>query len=255
MPAPAGSGVSDAARGSKDVSPPDAATAPRQDAEPPGTPIPGPTGLIEGIVTYAGDEIPTSTIVDNGTDPQICGAQVSKEDAVISPDTRGIRYVLVGLEDVKLPDGYRPPRRTLVLDNKNCQFEPHAAVLTVGSTIETRNSDEVYHTTNLQGKPLTMNIPLPTKGSSQSARVRQTGLIGVKCDKHGWMQAFIRVDSHPFHAVTDADGKFRIADVPAGTYKLKAWHERFFAQELQVTVNENATTAIELKYPAEENDE
>jgi hypothetical protein len=53
------------------------------------------------------------------------------------------------------------------------------------------------------------------------------------------MQAFIRVDPHPFHAVTDADGKFSIAGVPAGTYKLKFWHERFFGQDVDVTVSED----------------
>jgi hypothetical protein len=208
----------------------------------------GPTGRIEGLVKFVGDEIPASTLVDNGTDPQICGAQVSKRDVVIHPDSRGIQFVLVTLGDVKLPDGYKPPVEKLVLDNKNCQFEPHAAVLTVGSTIETKNSDDVYHTTNLSGAA-TENIPLVNKGATHTTKVRRPGLIGVKCDKHGWMQAYIRIDAHPFHAVTDSDGKFAIADVPVGTYKVKAWHEKFYDQEVEVTVTENETTSLELKYP------
>jgi plastocyanin len=208
----------------------------------------GPTGRIEGVVAFTGDEIPTATLVDNGTDPQICGAQVSKRDVVIHPDSRGIQFVLVTLVDVKLPDGYKPTAQKLVLDNKNCQFEPHAAVLTVGSTIETTNSDNVYHTTNLSGAA-TENIPLVSKGAVHTTKVRRPGLIGVKCDKHGWMQAYIRVDAHPFHAVTDADGKFAIAGVPVGTYKMKAWHERFYDQEVEVTVKENESTSVELKYP------
>ncbi len=217
-----------------------------------GTPIEGPTGRIEGTVTFVGDEIPQSTVVSNTTDPQICGAALSKRDVEISADTRGIRYVLVWLEGVKLPEDYKPPTQTLVLDNVKCQFEPHAAVITTGSVIETRNSDEVYHTTNLRGKVTKENIPLVARGTKFQTKVRTAELVYVSCDKHGWMQSFIRVDPHPFHAVTDADGRFSIAGVPVGTYKLKIFHEKFYAQEHEVTVAENAAASLELKYPTQE---
>lgn len=230
------------------------ASAPTTEAESSGTPIEGPTGRIEGTVTFVGDEIPQPTIVNNTTDPQICGAAMSKRDVEVSPDTRGIRQVLVWLEGVKLPEGYKPPTLTLVLDNVKCQFEPPAAVITVGSTIETRNSDEVYHTTNLKGTKgvTTENIPLVSKGTSSKTIVRGAELIGVSCDKHGWMQALIRVDPHPFHAVTDADGKFSIADVPAGTYKLRFWHGRFYGQSMELTVTEDEVATVKASFPTEE---
>jgi plastocyanin len=220
--------------------------------ESPGTPIEGPTGSIDGTVTFVGDEIPQSDVVPNQTDPQICGAAISKRNVEISPDTRGIRHVLVWLEGVTLPEGYRPPTQTLVLDNVKCQFEPHAAVITTGSTIETRNSDEVYHTTNLKGKVTKENIPLVAKGSKYETKVRAAELVLVSCDKHGWMEAFIRVDPHPFHAVTNADGKFSIAGVPVGTYKLRLFHGEFKGQEHEITVEENATATLEVKYPTEQ---
>jgi plastocyanin len=217
-----------------------------------GTPIEGPVGSIEGQVLFTGDTIPKSTIVPNTTDPQICGMQISKRDVEISPDTKGVRYVLIWFEGVTLPEGYRPPRQDMVLDNKDCQFEPHAAAITVGSTIETTNSDNVYHTTNLAGPPATENIPLVTKGSSYKTVVRRSGTIGVKCDKHGWMQAYIRVDAHPFHAVTDVNGKFSIAGIPVGTYKLKVWHETFGVQDREVTLKEGEVQKLEVKYPVAE---
>jgi plastocyanin len=215
-----------------------------------GTAIEGPVGTIEGTVIFVGDDIRMPEIVTNTTDPLVCGAKISKRDVEISPENKGIRYVLVWLEDVKLPDGYKPPRQDLVLDNKNCQFEPHAAVTTVGSTIEATNSDDVFHTTNLYGAT-SENMPLVSKGSSQRTVARRPGTIPVKCDKHGWMQAFIRVDPHPFHAVTDADGKFSIANVPAGTYKLKSWHEVYYGQDTEVTAKPDDITTLEIKYPTE----
>jgi plastocyanin len=216
-----------------------------------GTPIEGPSGNIKGTIRFVGDVIPTSTIVSNTTDPTICGEEISKRDVEISPENRGIRNVVAWLEDVKLPDGYKPPRQDLVIDNKNCQFEPHAAAITVGSTIEATNSDVVFHTTNLYGAA-NENMPLVSKGSSQKTAVRRAGMIQVKCDKHGWMQAFIRVDPHPFHAVSDANGEFSIAHVPVGTYKLKILHEVFYDQTVEVTVKADETSSLEFSYPTPE---
>ena len=228
---------------------PSASPTPAAPSSPPTAPAPAAAaGRIEGTVTYAGTEIPERTSLSNGTDPQICGATMVKEDVVISAATRGIKYVLVWLEDVKLPQGYRAPPDHIVMDNAGCQFVPHAAVATVGSTLEARSSDPVLHTTHLHGAA-SENLPLPTKGSIASTKLRQSGLIKVLCDKHGWMEAFIRVDPHPYHAVTDADGKFLIAGVPPGTYKLKVWHERFSGQERSVTVEAEKAASLEIKYP------
>ncbi len=238
---------SGAPAGSKATSNSKANSEPAPESEP-GTPIPGPKGRIDGVVKFVGDEIPQSTIIPNGTDPQICGAEMSKLDAVISPESRGIRHVVLWLDNVELPERYKPPTSHLVIDNLKCQFEPHAAVITVGSTVQAKNSDEVYHTTHFYGDT-NENPPLPEKGSlSPRYKVRRPGMMNVKCDKHGWMQAYVLVSKHPFHAVTDADGKFSIAGVPAGTYKLIVWHERFLKQQTDVSVNEDKTTTLELKY-------
>ena len=42
----------------------------------------------------------------------------------------------------------------------------------------------------------------------------------VFCDIHSHMNAFILVFSHPFFAMTDADGRYRIDNVPPGTYNV-----------------------------------
>jgi hypothetical protein len=74
------------------------------------------------------------------------------------------------------------------------------------------------------------------------------GLIQIRCDKHGWMNSFIHVDRHPLHAVTDAEGRFKISGVPAGKYTLAAWHEKFARTETPVIVRAGETTRQELTY-------
>jgi hypothetical protein len=73
-------------------------------------------------------------------------------------------------------------------------------------------------------------------------------MIVVKCDVHGWMQAYIRVDPHPFHAVTDDQGSFRIRAVPPGEYTLDAWHETLGTLRRTVTVRSQRTTTVDFEY-------
>ena len=51
------------------------------------------------------------------------------------------------------------------------------------------------------------------------------GIVRVFCDIHSHMNAFILVFSHPFFAMTDAEGRYRIDNVPPGTYSVVAWNE------------------------------
>ncbi len=49
--------------------------------------------------------------------------------------------------------------------------------------------------------------------------------IKVQCDAHGWMHACWISQDHPYYAVTDANGTFKITDLPAGDYEVEVWHE------------------------------
>jgi len=207
-------------------------------------------GALAGQVRLAGDALPQPTPVENATDPADCGQGHTLEDLLVSPESRGIANVILSLSGV--PAEQIPPfePRTLVLDNAGCRFVPHAAVVTVGSTIEAVNRDPFLHTTHLYGVA-EMNIALPGRGS-RGARIAKTpGMVVVKCDVHAWMQAFIRVDSHPFHAVSDGDGRFRIADVPPGSYVLEIWHERLGPRRRPVRVEPSETLTVDIEYPPE----
>lgn len=201
-----------------------------------------PTRL-HGTVRLAAGPMPTATHIANTTDPDVCGDGRTLEDIQVSP-SRGIANVIITVRDAP---AFATRPETLVLDNVDCRFEPHAAVIPVGSTIEARNSDAVLHTTHLYG-PREINISLPIRGMTSSRVLDQPGLYAVKCDIHGWMQAFIRVDRHPFHAVTDADGRFAIDGLPPGDFVLDIWHEKLGPLELAVVAGTRAATGIEIEY-------
>ena len=196
----------------------------------------GTVRLVEGVELEP-------TRITNTTDPEICGEGQTLEDILFS-ETRGIENVIVSVRGVPAVEA---EPETLVLDNVECRFEPHAAAITAGSTIEAHNSDAVLHTTHLYG-PAEINISLPIEGASSSRTLDEPGMYVVKCDVHGWMQAFILVDAHPFHDVTDSDGRFRIEGLPAGKYTLELWHEKLGPLEREVRIDETTPTSIEMEY-------
>ena len=206
-----------------------------------------PGGVLEGKVLFRGSKIPEATLVKNTTNPEECGEVQSLENVIVSPRNWGIKDVVVVLRDVPLPADYRPQASRLNLDNRECRFRPHVAVLTTGSSIEAVNSDPIFHTVHLYGFR-NVNLALFPLTSKVAYTVRRPGMIVVKCDMHGWMQAYIRVDDHPFHSVSDADGGFRIEGIPPGSYTLEIWHESFGRKATRVTVEEGSVSRVTIYY-------
>ena len=210
-------------------------------------------GTLEGFVRLAGEGRALPTQVANTTDPEVCGRQHSLEDLVVSVDDRGIRYVTVAFLDVHTATREAAPSpQRLEVDNRECRFAPHTAVAMVGDTIVAKNSDAVLHTTHYYG-PLSSNVALPAP-MSVSRVVRRPGIITVLCDVHGWMKAFIRVDDHPFHDVTDESGFFEIDAIPPGSYVVEFWHEKLGTQQVQVQIESGETAHIEVVYSLADSD-
>jgi hypothetical protein len=86
------------------------------------------------------------------------------------------------------------------------------------------------------------------KGARSARQIDDPGPYAVRCDVHGWMQAVVRVDRHPFHAVTAESGAFRIEGIPPGRYRVEAWHERLGTRESEVVVKDGAATRLNFEY-------
>lgn len=232
---------------------PDSATRPETEIEadtiaPQAAVTQDATGTLEGAITLGGSLIPSPTRVTNTTDPEICGTEHSLQDIEVSEEGRGIGSVIVALGDLsedRIPD--RPPEH-LTIDNRECQFAPHVAVATVGDSIVALNSDPMLHTTHYYG-PMRGNIALAEQGMAVSRVASLAGLVTILCDVHGWMKAYIRVDAHPFHTVSDAEGHYRIEGIPGGSYTLELWHERLGERRVEVAVEPGRITTVDVEYP------
>jgi len=112
-----------------------------------------------------------------------------------------------------------------VMDQRNESFVPHVLAITTGTTVDFPNSDKFYHNVFSLSKTKTFDLGRYAAGHSRPVRFDRPGIVRVFCDIHSHMNAFILVFSHPFFALTDPEGRYRIDNVPPGTYGVVAWNE------------------------------
>lgn len=209
-----------------------------------------PVGSVTGSIVLTGD-VPRLARLPVTKHRSVCGESKPSEEFVMSPD-RGLANVVVSVEGVAGP--YREPGVLAVLDNLACVFVPHVQVVRLGEVLEIRNSDRVIHTAHAydEGKRTLFNVALPVYKRAVRRTLPRPGVYRIVCDVgHTWMSAFVAVVDHPYVAVTDDTGGFRIPDVPAGVYRLRYWHERLGTREEPVTVRPGAETAVNLTWRSE----
>ena len=120
----------------------------------------------------------------------------------------------------------------------------------MGSTVEIGNADPLLHNVHgYAGTATAFNLPMPVQGQKVSRTLTRAGAVKVGCDVHAWMGAWILVVEGPFHATSDARGRFAIAGLPAGTWPVVAWHERLGERTGSVTVPAAGAAELELVYP------
>ena len=66
------------------------------------------------------------------------------------------------------------------------------------------------------------------------------------------MSAFVAVTDHPYHTVTDASGTYEIRDLPAGTYRVRIWHEELGTQEQPLTIEAGKAAEVNFTSSARE---
>ena len=136
-----------------------------------------------------------------------------------------------------------PGRATL--DQRNETFVPHVLAITTGTIVNFPNSDRIYHNVFSLSKAARFDLGRYATGKSKAVRFDKPGIVRVFCDIHSHMNAFILVFSHPFFAVTDDDGRYRIDNIPSGSYTIIAWSDRGNFEPRTVVVSDGALAQLD----------
>lgn len=200
---------------------------------------PATAGSVTGRVTLTG-AIPAPEMLRITTDPvciQALGSN-AKSDAVLVAADGAIQNAFVYIKDSMADYAFDVPATAVTLDQRGCRYSPRVFGVRVGQAIEIINDDATLH--NVHALPMInaeFNKGQPVQGSRMTQIFTAPEvMVRFKCDVHGWMAAFGGVMSHPFFAVTGADGTFSIKGLPPGNYELAVWHERFGTTSQKITI-------------------
>jgi plastocyanin len=132
-----------------------------------------------------------------------------------------------------------------VMDQRGERFAPHVLAITTGTIVDFPNSDRIYHNVFSLSKTRTFDLGRYAAGHSKPVRFDRAGVVRVFCDIHSHMNAFILVFSHPFYALTDNDGRYRIDNVPPGTYNVVAWNEGVSSDARPIAVPDGGVAEVD----------
>jgi plastocyanin len=128
-----------------------------------------------------------------------------------------------GWDEARVPP---PTAPAVTLDQRGCMYVPRVLGLQLGQELRVANSDPTNH--NVHSHPRKnagVNLSMGAKQPALALDFEHAEMVRFTCDIHPWMGAAVFVEEHPWFAVTDASGAFRIPGVPPGEYVVEARHE------------------------------
>ena len=198
-------------------------------------------GDLEGTIVYKGTP-PTPTPIKPDKDPAYCGKHpLVDEQILVNKANGGLANVVVYLFDTAKPmvhPDYEKGPKEVVIDNEKCRFQPHVAAMWTKQKLVVGNKDPLGHNTkadffNNPTSAFNITIPMGEKLERQFAKA-EASPAKLECSIHPWMNAYLLIREDPYAAVTDADGKFTIKNLPAGDHTFKVWHQNGFLSNVTV---------------------
>jgi plastocyanin len=141
------------------------------------------------------------------------------------------------------------PARGKVINQRNKSFIPHVLAVPVGTKVDFRNEDAIFHNVFSLSRPNDFDTGLYKQGASYSQVFRKAGPVQLLCNIHASMIGYVYVVETPYYAQADESGAFNIKGVPPGEYELTVWHEgssKEFHQKLAVVAEGVRGLAIKI---------
>jgi hypothetical protein len=196
---------------------------------------PSTAGSIAGTVAFKG-AAPKPPMLDMSQDPA-CPPEPQPSEALAVKNGK-LANVFVYVKDGLPAGSFAAPGEPAVLDQKGCRYIPHVLGVMTGQHFKVLNSDIAQHNVHPMpaSNPQWNESQMPSGQPIAKHFARTEMMIPVQCNQHPWMRAYVNVMSHPYFAVSAADGTFEIKNLPPGEYTVAAIHEKLGEQTMKVKV-------------------
>ncbi len=145
--------------------------------------------------------------------------QLDVQDATGAPLADAVVYA-----EAINPGNLAKPSKVIQIEQIGRKYQPLVTALQLGSQVSFPNNDTVRHHVYSFSAAKKFEMKLYSGVPSENVLFDKTGTVVLGCNIHDKMIAYIHVVDTPFFSKTDAQGKAQLAHLPAGKYRLKAWH-------------------------------
>lgn len=196
--------------------------APARSAEKPTAPS------VQGRLVVVG-AAPEPTALGPGRDA-CCQDAAPRDQSLRVGPTGGLAGVLVSVEPRRgelKPPASPPPVEPVVLTNRGCAFEPRLLLARVGQPLVLENADPTMHNVNIAfvRNPRVNVVVEPDGRRELMLRKPERRPVGVRCNVHTFMSGWVAVREDQHAEITDESGAWSLPELPAGTWRLRFWHE------------------------------
>ena len=148
-------------------------------------------------------------------------AQVTVQ--VVSANDKPLANAAVYLDSAEARAAVQPLKRVEITQEQR-RFVPTLTVIPLGSRVHFPNLDNVRHHVYSFSTAKPFELRLYAGTPADPVVFDKPGIAVLGCNIHDAMVAWVVVVETPYYGRTDADGRLTLPQVPAGTYRLRAWH-------------------------------
>jgi plastocyanin len=156
----------------------------------------------------------------------VARSEAASLSGTVSFDEKPVEDAVVYLESVR-PRPPSPKREPVVIEQRNLAFSQRIIPIEQGTPVTFTNRDSVPHGIYSPSvEAAKFNLGTYSHGEERRLVFQSPGEIILLCHIHPEMEARLFVFRDPYFTTTTADGRYRVRDVPPGTYFLRVWRPR-----------------------------
>ena len=117
-------------------------------------------------------------------------------------------------------DGPTPrvaPAQNQIITQRDKTFLPHVLAVPLGTSVQFRNDDRIYHDVFSIAKPNEFDAGIRATGATYTKTFTHPGVVELLCNIHSTMNAYVLVVDSPLYAKAQASGSFVVHGVPPGS--------------------------------------
>lgn len=122
------------------------------------------------------------------------------------------------------PAGAPPAVLKADMDQRGQRFAPHVLAVHTGTQVRFPNSDNIRHQVYSFSPAKRFELRLYEGTPADPLLFDKPGVVVLGCNIHDWMLGYIYVTDDPHFAVSNAQGKVRLEQLPPGDYHATLWH-------------------------------